>query len=217
MPEFMHKLALLVVALLAVFYVHAANELSAHELTLAREIGFDPEILKMVKSTGHRIEVLRGVSRSGNSHIVDGLSFKSLEQHSHALVKRLAADMEARGYRIYIQELGYGYQSDSIAIIKSTNKFDILRTRKTHAYTADLDTEQIIDQLRDWDKRYGVRFIGAGYNWVKLELGRRPDDVARFSREILEFCPDVLSSMSGTMAQLMRDIQAQHSIFLQWK
>ncbi len=217
MPGTMQKLTYIIFSLIYACSVQAAIELSVDELTLAREIGFDPEILKMVKKTGHRIDVLTGVNRTGNRHVSTGLSFSSAEQQTHGLVERLRARMESMGYRIYIQELGHGYVSDRIAIIKSRDKFDILRTRKTHAYSAGYSTEQIVDRLKGWDRRYGLKLIGAGYNWIKAEFVHSPDDISRFSRELLEFCPNVLSSMSGTRAQLERDLKAERIIFLQWK
>ncbi len=195
----------------------SVHGLSTHEQALAENIGFDPLILKKVKASGFKIEALTGVSRTGNSFIANGLSFKTPEQKSHAVVKQLDAEMTSLGYRIYIQELGYGYLPDRVAIIKSQDPFDILRTRKTHAYTADLDTEQIIARLREWDKRFGLKLMGAGYNWVKTEFERVPEDVTSFSREVLQFCPDVLLFSSGTLAQLSRDITSERSLFLQWK
>jgi hypothetical protein len=212
-----YKVVFIAINMLVVPGVHANEKLSLDEQTLARDIKFDPLILSKVKATGYRVEALTGVSRTGNSQVLNGLSFNADEQQSHELVARLGAEVEALGYRVFIQELGYGYIPDRIAIIKSRDKFDILRTRKTHAYTANLNTEQIIDRLKDWDKRYGLKLIGAGYDWVKAGLVRTPDDVSRFSREMLEFCPDVLLFKSGTVAQLARDIKAERMIFLQWK
>jgi hypothetical protein len=212
-----YKLIVIALGLLLLPGAHANEKLSLDEQSLARDIKFDPLILSKVKATGHRVEALTGVSRSGNSHEVSGLSFNADEQQSHELVTLLGTEVEAQGYRVFIQELGYGYVPDRIAIIKSRDKFDILRVRKTHAYTADLGTEQIIDRLKEWDKLYGLKFIGAGYNWVKAELVRTPDDVSLFSREVLEFCPDVLSFKSGTVANLARDIKTERMIFLQWK
>jgi hypothetical protein len=216
MTEFIHRAAFIVFNMLFMLSAHAHDDLSMKELALARNIEFDPVILKKVKETGHSIEALTGISRSGNSVVVNGLSFRSKGQQAQALVERLGTEIEALGYRVYIQELGHGYIPDSIAIIKSRDQFDILRTRKTHAYTANLGNEQIIVRLKDWDKRYGLKLIGAGYNWVKARLVRSPDNISRFSREVVEFCPGVLSFRSGTLKQLERDIQKEHIIFLRW-
>ena len=198
-------------------HLFAEISLSADEMQLARENSFDLRILQRIKEASYSVEALHGVNRAGNRVVVPGLSFTSGEQQSYALIKRLAEEMQASGYQIFIQELGYSYTPDRIAIIKSKNKFDILRVRKTLALTAGLSTRQIISKLQDWDKRYGLLLIGAGYNWLKAELIKLPDNIEQFSNEVLAFCPEVLIFRSETLEQFQQDLRADHTIFLRWK
>ncbi len=196
--------------------VSASPLLSEDESLLAEKISFDRNILEIIKQSGHRIEALTGINQSGNEIIVSGLSFVATEHQSSKFMQKYSNKIQALGYQLFRQERGYGYTRDRLAIIKSSNMYDILRIRKTHAYTDNLSTEKIITKLKHWDKQYGLSIIGAGYNWLNLKLDRLPESLPLFADEVLAFCPDVLSFSAGTVTQLQQEIKADRMLFLRW-
>jgi len=197
-------------------HVSAKNLLSDEEISLVKNIAFDIKIINMIKQAGYRIEPLTGISHSGNKIRVDGLSFVVNEDQSSMFLQQYVKEMQAMGYQLFRQERGYNYSWDRMAIIKSSNKYDILNIRKTHAYTHNLSTAKIIEKLKQWDKQYGITIVGAGYNWLSLEFDRLPENLPAFADEVLAFCPDVLLFSAATVMQLQLEIKSAKALFLQW-
>lgn len=196
--------------------VSAKNSLSDGERSLAESTKFDMSIINIVKQAGYRIEPLTGISRSGNEIKVNGLSFLVNEDQSLMFMQQYSKKLQDMGYQLFRQERGYDYAWDRLAIIKSSNKYDILNIRKTHAYTHNLSTEKIIEKLKQWDKRYGITIVGAGYNWLNLKFDRLPENLPAFADEVLAFCPDVLLYSAATVTQLQQEIKSVKTLFLQW-
>lgn len=196
--------------------VSAKILLSDEESSLIENIMFDMKIINMIKQAGYRIEPLTGISHSGNKIRVNGLSFVVNEDQSSMFMQKYRKKIQAMGYQLFRQERGYDYSWDRLAIIKSSNKYDILNIRKTHAYTHNLSTAKIIEKLKQWDKRYGITIVGAGYNWLNLKFDRLPEGLPAFADEVLAFCPDVLLYSAATVMQLQLEIKSTKALFLQW-
>jgi len=178
---------------------------------------FDGDILELVRQMKITPEPLTGVGAGGNSQVAAGISFQATESRALQLVKKFRTRANKLGYQIYVQELGYGYQADRVAIFKSADKFDTLRLRQTFAYDHGLSTEIIIQRLDSWDRQLGVEIIGAGYNWVWVHFDSLPENLGSFGKEILHFCPDVLLFKSGSIDQLVVDLKNDQGVYLFWK
>ena len=74
------------------------------------------------------------------------------------------------------------------------NPFEPLRVMGTAGPAYELGTQRVLAKLRDWDRRYGVQLIGAGHDWVEVRLQRLPERLRKFTVEVYEFCPDVVTS-----------------------
>lgn len=182
----------------------------------SHEAALDPDIIELLSKAGFGIEPLTGISHTGNKILVGGLSFIASEQQAEKFIDEYYKKFKARGYYVFRQERGYNYISDRVGIIKSTDQFDILRIRKTHAYTHNLSTLQIIEKLKQWNNRYGIDLIGAGYNWLNFRFNKTPENMSAFANEVLDFCPDVLLFSAGTVDQLQQSIKTDRALFLQW-
>lgn len=98
---------------------------------------------------------------------------------------------------------------DSITVAPTTNKFDILRFEKINGDNYGLGTEDIIRELIELDKKYGLDFIGP----AELQLQRIPDkeEVIELKEWLFDFCPDVyneytdISGLSGGRIELWWD------------
>lgn len=71
----------------------------------------------------------------------------------------------------------------------------LLWVRQTNAANYDLGTAEILAKLKAWEMLCGVRLIGAGFDWVQLDLVRLPADLDAFARDALDFCPDLLPEL----------------------
>lgn len=67
-----------------------------------------------------------------------------------------------------------------------------IREFKTNGINCDIDTEDIVDKLIDWSKRFKFEVVEVDHATVALKLETLPDNLADFCREVYEFCPDVI-------------------------
>lgn len=78
-----------------------------------------------------------------------------------------------------------------LVVIKASSQFDFLRVARTDAVNHDLDTEDIIKVLQDYDQRFGIRIYSAETDSVGFTLLRMPKDLDAFAQELLDFCMDL--------------------------
>ena len=78
-----------------------------------------------------------------------------------------------------------------LVAFKSQSQFDCLRIARTDAVNHDLDTDDIIKVLQDYDQRFGIRIYSAETDSVGFSLLRMPEDLDAFAEELLEFCMDL--------------------------
>lgn len=78
-----------------------------------------------------------------------------------------------------------------LVAIHAEAQFDCLRVARTDAVNHDLDTEDIIQTLEDYDRRFGIRIYSAETDSVGFMLLRMPDDLGAFAQELLDFCMDL--------------------------
>jgi hypothetical protein len=82
-----------------------------------------------------------------------------------------------------------------IAIIRPTDKYEILRIMGTNAEDKyDLDTGTLLARMRKWEEEYGLDILGAGNNWIEFSLQRIPGELREFVEEMIAFAPGTLSS-----------------------
>lgn len=81
-----------------------------------------------------------------------------------------------------------------------------LFARHTNGINCDIDTEDIVKKLMDWDQRYGIRFENVTHDGLLVHFDRIPNDpqaLALLSEEIYSFCPDVIDQGFGCMDDML--------------
>ncbi|MDQ8020729.1 MAG: tetratricopeptide repeat protein [Moraxellaceae bacterium] len=120
------------------------------------------------------------------------------EPQALALQRRLAQALP-RGWRCFIgatrwlgeeKQDGHDGMAELVAI-QAESQFDCLRMARTDAVNHDLDTEDIIRTLQDYDQRFGIRILAAETDSVSFTLLRLPEDLDAFAQELLDFCMDL--------------------------
>lgn len=78
-----------------------------------------------------------------------------------------------------------------LVVFKASSQFDCLRIARTDAVNHDLDTDDIIKVLQDYDQRFGIRIYSAETDSVGFTLLRMPEDLDAFAQGLLDFCMDL--------------------------
>jgi hypothetical protein len=172
--------------------------LAPEEQELARRIGFDEWVLQRIKS--HNLFELRQLTVTGvgpDSHVIDvpaeGFTCSAYQRHAELIIRKERDPLARRGYQIFISKLELGDRAGSIAVIRGSDPYDILRTMRTADINGDKTTDDVIAQLMAWEQRYPFNILGANDDWVLTKFRQSPKDMLAFAREVIAFAPDVYS------------------------
>jgi hypothetical protein len=222
----MFKKITLLFSLLLLSSCSSQASLSKEELSLLDTLKFDTTVIQDVKTyirepftqyetsdpgylyqNGKKIKT--GITKQeGITFIVKSLKAKNI-------ISVFSESLATNGYLIFISEIDYINNQQSISIIKSSDQFDIVRLQKTDGINYDIDNAALINKLTDWDRRYGIKIIGADYDWVEFEINQLPPDTVKFADEIYAFCPDSIDQGVGTKEALIKEIESR-KLFLWW-
>lgn len=83
------------------------------------------------------------------------------------------------------------------------SKFKELSTQNTNGANYDIDTDQIIAKLSDWDEKYGVEISDVGHDKVTVRFSSLPDNLESLAKEVYEFCPDTIDQGHGCYDEMI--------------
>lgn len=147
-----------------------------------------------------------------NHALVFGLPKKDATK----LTDEMRTWVKAKGYIMFTSHDSFGRGNDSIAILKTKDQFDILRTIGTAGPNYDLDNNAIIATLYKWNLKYPFTITGAGPDWVAAEFIKQPADMQAFAKEIYPFCPDIVDQGSGDVEALAKEMKDNNMLYLWW-
>lgn len=103
-----------------------------------------------------------------------------------------------------------------IVVAPGKDQFDILRLSATDGINYDLSTDKIVARLRAWDSQFGIDIWQAETDTVQMKLKSLPTNIESFSKELYEFCPDIVDQGVGDLDSLERGIVKERAIYLWW-
>lgn len=87
-----------------------------------------------------------------------------------------------------------------------------LFAKHTNGINCDIDTEDIVKKLMDWDQRYGICFENVTHDGLLVHFKSLPGDadaLHALGEEIYDFCPDVIDQGFGCMDDMLEMLEAQ--------
>lgn len=79
----------------------------------------------------------------------------------------------------------------------------MIREQHTKAPNFDLDTADIIAELRRWKAMCSFRVTEAGGDRVTIKFDTLPPDMESFVKELYAFCPDLVDQGTGCVAEMV--------------
>ena len=209
--------ALMIPALLAIAGCGPKTaDLTEADRILATEIGFDENILLTIRKLGSEPIRMEGIDEEYETILADGFTIEVHQDKARGVIRDLRQEYADSGYLIFLQEVHFGFQPDRVGILRSTDKYDVLRVRRTNGINYDLSDEDVISKIREWDERYGLDFTGADFDWFEAAFETPPKDYAKFAREVYAFCPDIVDQGAGSVEELAKEIERTKSVYLWW-
>lgn len=175
--------------------------LTDEELALAARIGFDPDILELVKqSSGKPIEQTTKVDDYGENVPADGISTLMSSDEVEVFLDRHQAELLNRSYRAFwsVRHLQNGMRAgDELVILKTTDDREIIRIRQTDGANYDIMNADILARLNEWSKLCQFEVVGAARDWVAMSFKTLPENICAFADDVYEFCPDTVEQGVG--------------------
>lgn len=190
------------------------SELSQNEIELAKNIDFETKVFQYVKETTDK--QIYQLNDDIEKKKVNGIYIEVNEKETIKILTTLRDKINPLGYFVFVSEKNYGYEQDRIGVIKSKDQYDIIRIEHTDGINYDINSQDVINKLKEWEKKYPFHIIGADYDWVEIEFKELPNDINLFTNEVYEFCPDIIDQGSGSVEELSKEIKQTNTLLLWW-
>lgn len=191
--------------------------LSPHEEEIARRIGFDKEVLTLLKEeTREPIRRLTGYDEDGYQIMANGISVSAPQDKVEQLLAGLKSKLRKKGYMAFIVEMNDGIKTDKIGVLKGIDPYDILRVMQTNGDNDDVSNEDVIEKLKEWEKGSSFEIIGAENDWIEIQFKRLPKSLKSFVEDLEDFCPAAVEDGAGAEEDLVKEIQKTRRLYLSW-
>jgi len=159
-----------------------------------------------------------GIETESDPIFLQGLVFSEINSKSYELVFRLKESFAKKGYCIFMLENNFniGNKLDNIAVLKTTDKFEILKSIGTDGINFDITNDSLISLIKDFDKKYSLELIGASGDWCEFIIHKEPKDWTQFAKEVYKVCPDVVDQGTDTIKELANEMQRSKRLYFWW-
>ncbi|MGB1039575.1 MAG: DUF4253 domain-containing protein [Flavobacteriales bacterium] len=202
--------------------------LTNEEKIICIDNGLDTTIVKEIRKTvKSKIESFHYSkykihSDSGTKEVspirLDGIVFKTENHKSYDLIFSLKKEFNKLGYTIFMLECNFGFdgQKDVIAVLKTVNKLEILKSLETDGINYDIDSDSLLNIISDLDKKYELDLIGASGDYCEFIITKEPKKWLDFAKEIYKFCPDIVDQGTETVEKLAEEMKISKTLYLWW-
>jgi hypothetical protein len=191
--------------------------LSLSEQHLASQIGFEADILLLIKEEAKgQLHRLSGYDADEYQIMANGVAISVPWSRSDQVLWSLRKKLKPRNYMAFQIEINSALKVDRIAIIKGSDQYDILRIMHTNGDDDDVSHEDVVAKLKQWEKRVRIEVVGAENDWVEIELRTMPQDLIGFAKDVYEFSPDTVDEGAGSLEELIKDISTTKRLVLWW-
>jgi Domain of unknown function (DUF4253) len=196
--------------------LRAQQALTPAEAELAAAAGIPAEVALVLRGAGDDLRRLEGVDTVSYDVVpAPGLTIGVAESDALATVRLLSGRVGPE-FRVFRSEMHFGHEPDRVALLRNPDPFAPVVAMGTTGVNYGITNGMILDRLRAWHARYGLRIVGASREWVEAELVRQPEDMLAFAREVYEFCPDIVDQGTDTVEALAEELRRTNTLFLWW-
>lgn len=203
--------------------------ISASEKKLCDSMGIETGVIALLrKSTSSPLEhfhysLSKQLMADGDDLELDpiflkGLVFKESNTNTHRILDELQPEFKKKGYSIFIleQNFGIGNKPDVMAILKTTDKFEILRAIKTDGINYDINNDSLIRIIKFFDDKYALDLTAASGDWCEFKIMKEPSDWMAFAKDAYHYCPDIVDQGTGTVEALADELKRTGHLYFWW-
>lgn len=192
-------------------------ELKASEKDIVKTLGMNDDLAILLKSFSNtkKIHPLSASESIWPTPSFSGISISLSMEQADKLIDYYPLFKE-NGFLLFRSEMNFGLELDEISVIKSKDQYDILRYSGTDGINYDILPDDIIKKLKLWEEKYPFQIEGADLDWISAKFLNNDLDLSELSKEIYEFCPDVVDQGTGTIKELENEMEHNGFLYLWW-
>jgi hypothetical protein len=195
----------------------ACTAMSNEEMSICKAMGLRKnDAVYIKKITGETINDFIIDSPYVKKNMIKGLQVKVDFDKTGETRELLSGYFKEREYLVFQSKEHYNYnkKKNVLGIIKSTDHYDIIRVQKTADRGKNLTTGMIIDRLKQWEQICRFTITGADSYWIQAQFIEKPLDMEEFSREVTDFCPELLNDGTGKIEDIIARMERDNSFYL---
>jgi hydrogenase maturation factor len=149
-----------------------------------------------------------------------GIFFSRLkEETAKEICLQFHESVKSSGNFIFCKNMGFVEDTITtfdVVIIKARDLFDVLRFVRIEGGNYNLDTEDILQKVREWNEQYSFKLLVADTDRMEAMMDNPPADMEKFADEVYAFCPDVIDQGYGTKEALVEYYRKNSYLWLWW-
>jgi len=182
----------------------------------ALTLDFEKDIKELVEKSSSKIIEMTGKDEEYYGPQANGLLFEIDANKRNSVITSLKKLIGGRDYFAFTYDNNFGIKPDLVCVIRTKDKFDLLRITGTNGDNYDISNDKVIERIKLWDKKYGLKFDGVGFDWFSGIFVKPPKDMNKFAEEVYEFCPDVVDQGTESVEKLAEEMKKSNSVYLWW-
>ncbi|MEO5562560.1 MAG: DUF4253 domain-containing protein [Chitinophagaceae bacterium] len=202
--------------------------LTQDERNICDTLQIDTTIIKGIRQfNANKIEpfhyslgknIIGGAEFESDPIFLKALVFSEENSKSYDLVFSLKDKFKEKGYCIFLLENNFniGKKRDNIAVLKTTDKYTVLKQIATDGINYDIDNDSLISIIKTFDKKYSLELIGASGDWCEFIINKEPQNWTEFANEVYKVCPDAVDQGAGTIQLLADEMKRTRRLYFWW-
>lgn len=148
------------------------------------------------------------------SQTIYGLQLSVPRKASREFVVQLKSKLTPLGYKVFRTGIISNLKlPDQIVIVKGTHD-DFLK--QLGEIGTQYDVNIVSKQIDKWNTSTKLEVVGAGSNWVVIQLLEKPKDLLAFAKEVYDFNPEYVDHGTGSVETFAKEIEKAQGFILWW-
>ena len=170
---------------------------------------FNPELIWVKMDDGSVMQMPAGFI---------GIYFEADQTKAKGFVSKLGDELRKLNYTIYVCEENFGVNGakDKVAIVSTTDMYDILRGTGTDGINFDISNDSLCKIIHRFDDKYELTLIGCNYDWCEFTFSKEPASWTELANECYAVCPDIVDQGTGSVEELAKEIKRTRTLYFWW-
>lgn len=165
-----------------------------------------------------RLILRDGTEKELDPVYLPGIVFKEKTATTETILNDLSDTFRNKGYSIFVLDRNYGIRNkpDVMGILKTTNKYEVLKSIQTDGANYEIDTDSLVSIIKSFDSKYSLELVGASGDWCEFKINKEPADWLILAREAYMVCPDIVDQGAGTVEALADEMKRTRRLYFWW-